>query len=172
MSRLRQELKVIPLTAWIITLLVYGGFVVLLWQVLIPRDQELSSWPTLPQILFSFGMPLIPVVLVLLIGYVYADARRRGMRYVLWTLLAVFVPNAIGIILYFILRDPLPRTCPRCGAAVAARFPFCPSCGTTVAQTCPNCRRPVEPAWSHCAHCGASLRSPRIPAGQTEDREL
>ncbi len=51
------------------------------------------------------GMPLF--VLVLLIGYVYADAKRRGMRYVMWTLLAIFIPNAIGIILYFVMRDPL-----------------------------------------------------------------
>jgi len=171
MSRLRQELKVIPLAAWIITLLVYGGFVVLSSQVLIPRDPELSPWPTLPKILFSFGIPLIVAVLVLLIGYVYADARRRGMRYVLWTLLAVFIPNAIGIILYFILRDPLPQPCPRCGAAVAAKFPYCPSCGTAVAQTCPNCRGAVEPGWPHCAHCGASLRAVRTPAGQTEERD-
>ena len=30
----------------------------------------------------------------------------------LWTLLAIFIPNAIGIILYFILRDPVPVPCP------------------------------------------------------------
>ena len=53
---------------------------------------------------------------VLLVGYVYGDARRRGMNHVLWTLLAIFIPNAIGIILYFILRDPVPVPCPSCGA--------------------------------------------------------
>ena len=54
---------------------------------------------------------------VLLVGYVYGDARRRGMNHVLWTLLAIFIPNAIGIILYFILRDPVPVPCPTCGDA-------------------------------------------------------
>ncbi|MBI1896922.1 MAG: zinc ribbon domain-containing protein [Acidobacteria bacterium] len=170
MSRLRQELKIIPLAAWIIAVLMYLGFVLLSSRVLIPRDPELSPWPVLAKILFSFGIPMILAVLVLVIGYVYADAKRRGMRYVLWTLLAIFIPNAIGIILYFILRDPLPQPCPKCGATVLVRFPYCPACGTAVAQTCPECRRRVEPGWSHCAHCGASLRSERIPVGQTEGR--
>jgi hypothetical protein len=164
MNRLKQELKVIPPAAWIIALLVYGGIVALSWQVIIPRDRELSPWPTLLKILFSFGMPLVLSILVLLIGYVYADSRRRGMRYVLWTLLAIFIPNAIGIILYFILRDPLPRSCPKCGALVPVRFPHCPACGTAVTQTCPECRRPVELEWFHCAHCGATLRSAQSPA--------
>ena len=159
MKRLRQELKIIPLIAWIIALLVYGGIAVLVSQVLIP-----PPWPTLSRILFSFGFPLILAIHVLLIGYVYGDARRRGMRHVLWTLLAIFIPNAIGIILYFILRDPLPQSCRKCGAVVAARFSHCPLCGTSVAQTCPECRRQVELEWLHCAHCGASLRPAPSPA--------
>jgi hypothetical protein len=168
MNRLRQELKIIPLAVWMIALLMYLGFVVLAWLVLIPQDPKLSPWPSFAKVLFSLGMPLILAVLVLLIGYVYADARRRCMRYVLWTLLAIFIPNAIGIILYFILRDPLPHPCPKCRVAVAARFAYCPACGTAVAQTCPECRRSVELGWSHCAYCGASLRSVRTPAGQAE----
>ena len=156
MNRLRQESKIIPPAAWIIALLVYGSVVALAWLI--------SPLPTFAKVLFVFAIPLILASLVLLVGYVYGDARRRGMRYVLWTLLAIFIPNAIGIILYFILRDPLPQPCPKCGAAVAARFPYCPACGTALAQTCPECRRSVESGWSHCANCGASLRSTRVPA--------
>ena len=29
------------------------------------------------------------------------------MNYVMWTLLAIFIPSAVGVILYFILRDPI-----------------------------------------------------------------
>ena len=36
-------------------------------------------------------------------------------------------------------------------------FPYCPSCGTTLANVCPSCRNAVEPGWSHCARCGAQL---------------
>src|SRR6185503_8685900 len=93
----------------------------------------------------------------LLVGYVHGDARRRGMRYVMWTLLAILVPNALGIILYFILRDPIPNFCTRCGAAVARNFAFCPQCGTGMAMSCAQCHRVSQEGWTHCAHCGARL---------------
>jgi len=121
-------------------------------------DQEGRNWPLAGKLAMSVlpGIPLF--VLVLLIGYVFADAKRRGMRYVMWTLLAALIPNAIGIILYFVLRDPLLTNCTSCGAQVRPGFTFCPKCGGALSQACPQCRRAVEPGWTHCAHCGASLR--------------
>src|ERR1044072_8020225 len=44
---------------------------------------------------------------LLTLGYIYADAKRRGMPPVLWVAIAVIVPNMIGFILYFALRTPL-----------------------------------------------------------------
>ena len=94
---------------------------------------------------------------VLLVGYVFADARRRGMKHVLWTLLAIFIPNAIGIILYFILRDPVPVPCPACGTPARKGHAFCAGCGAAVRTACPACRQPVETSWRNCARCGAAL---------------
>ena len=94
---------------------------------------------------------------VLLIGYIYGDARRRGMRYVAWTFLAALAPSAIGIILYFILRNPKPVHCTRCGCGVQPGFAFCPRCGASMSATCLQCHRVAEPGWSHCAGCGAKL---------------
>jgi hypothetical protein len=87
--------------------------------------------------------PLAMAGYSLLIGYVYGDARRRGMRYVMWTLLAIFLTNGIGIILYFILRDPLLVYCSRCGAGVQ--------------PACQACHRIIQPGWTHCAWCGNPL---------------
>jgi uncharacterized membrane protein len=98
---------------------------------------------------------------VLLIGYVYGDSRRRGMNQVLWTLLAIFIPNAIGIILYFILRDPVPVPCPSCGALAKKGHAYCAGCGAAVRPACPHCRQPTEPGWRNCACCGAAI----APAG-------
>jgi len=100
---------------------------------------------------------------VLLIGYVYADARRRGMNAVLWTLLAIFIPSAIGIILYFILRDPLAVPCPGCGTPARKGHAFCASCGAAVRRACPQCRQPVEAAWRNCPSCGAPLGASAAP---------
>jgi RNA polymerase subunit RPABC4/transcription elongation factor Spt4 len=95
--------------------------------------------------------------MILLVGYVYADSKRRGMRYVMWTWLAALVPDGIGIILYFVLRDPMPKACPQCSTAVPAKFMFCPHCGAAMQPTCSNCGRGVEPGWGNCPHCGTKL---------------
>jgi Double zinc ribbon len=159
MSRIQEEMRVIPRAAWVIAFALYAGFVILAWTAMIPGDPKLALWPVWGRALFAFGIPLFLLVLVLLIGYVNGDARRRGMRAVLWTLLAIFIPNAIGIILYFILRDPPMRTCPQCGGNARAGFAFCPSCGATLSPTCSACRHAVEAGWSHCPNCGEALRA-------------
>jgi hypothetical protein len=104
-------------------------------------------------------------IYVLLVGYVFGDARRRRMDHVLWTLLAAFIPAGVGIILYFMLREPLPVPCPLCGTPATKGHAFCSACGVAVRTACPQCRQPVEPGWSHCTRCGASLRpEPLRPA--------
>lgn len=157
MSRFSKELKVIPRTAWILASVFYFAFGTLLFTVVLPRDRETGRWPLWGQLLFSYGVPLILLALWLFAGYVYGDAKQRGMRYVMWTLLAIFIPDGIGIILYFILRSPLPKTCPGCSQQVPAGFTFCPHCGTALQATCSNCGRGVELGWANCPHCGTKL---------------
>jgi len=159
MNRLRENLAIVPRPAWVIAVLVYAAFALLAYFVLIPGDKELSGHGPAGRFLFAFGLPVFLFVLVLLIGYVNGDARRRGMRYVMWTLLAIFVPNAIGIIIYFLLRDPLPAPCPGCRAVIRGGFTFCPNCGTALKPHCPQCGRGVEAAWANCPYCGSQLRS-------------
>jgi Double zinc ribbon len=163
MSRFKEELRVVPRAAWIIGALMYLGFTTPLFLHVIPKDPELGKWPVVGQALFVYGFMAVVIPLVGLIGYVYGDAKRRGMRYVMWTLLAIFVPDLIGVILYFILRGPLPKVCPGCGDMVKSGFTFCPKCGTAVQPTCPNCGRAVETSWANCVQCGQKLptQSPR-----------
>ncbi len=94
---------------------------------------------------------------VMLIGYINMDAGRRGMSRVLWTLIAIFVPNAIGILLYFILRKPRPSNCPQCGAAVGQGFGFCPQCRYRLGPVCPQCQRGLEAGNKFCPFCGTDL---------------
>ena len=122
MSRFTKELRVIPKAAWIVAWFWLLCFTVPLFFFVAPTDlgkfvapTEIVKWPRWGQALFIYGIFLLTVALVALIGYVYGDAKRRQMPYVMWTLLATFVPYAIGTILYFILRDPLPKPCPGCG---------------------------------------------------------
>src|SRR5712692_3857895 len=123
-----SALRVIPVTAWVIAFAVYICFALVMWLVALPTDKEMRLWQPWRQALFAFGFGLVFLVWIPLIGYVNGDARRRRMRYVMWTFLAIFIPNFIGIILYFLLRDPLPRPCPVCGKTVDGSFSFCPYC--------------------------------------------
>lgn len=94
---------------------------------------------------------------VMLIGYINMDAGRRGMSRVLWTLIAIFVPNAIGILLFFILRKPRLSNCPQCGAAVGPEFGFCPQCRHRLGLVCPQCQHGLEVGHKFCPFCGADL---------------
>jgi RNA polymerase subunit RPABC4/transcription elongation factor Spt4 len=119
--------------------------------------------PVALQLLAMFGIVTaiaIPAIAyVLLIGYVNRDARRRGMSPALWTIIAIFVPYLVGVVLYFVLREPLPFECPRCRRLVNAEFNFCPSCQCNLRPNCPNCRREIRSGDRFCPHCGLGLEA-------------
>jgi len=157
MSRFRDEVKLVPRPAFAIAVCVWLAFFLIMMLAPFRHDPELRQWPLAGKLAFSVPMGLPLFFLVLVVGYVYADAKRRGMRYVMWTWLAALIPNAIGIILYFVLRDPLLMNCTHCGTQVRQGFAFCPQCGGALSLACPQCRRAVEPGWTHCVHCGAAV---------------
>jgi len=157
MNSPEKKQRVIPKAAWIVALVLYAVLATVILVFGIGKDPQMSKWPLAGQIAFAYGFMLFLPALVLLIGYVYGDAKRRGMRYVMWTLLAIFVPNLIGIILYFILRDPLPISCPSCGKSVKSSFTFCPYCSASLQPTCPQCGFAVDSGWQHCPKCGTAL---------------
>jgi hypothetical protein len=72
---------------------------------------------------------VVIAIWILGVGYVNADARRRGMPPILWTLIVVFIPNLLGFLLYFALRRPIALPCPHCGQPTTAGQRFCSWCG-------------------------------------------
>ena len=94
-----------------------------------------------------------------LIGYVNQDAGRRRMNRLLWTLIAIFVPNGLGIVLYFVLRKPRTAHCPQCDAEVEPAFSFCPRCRNRLKPICPHCQRSVDLGDKFCPYCGGGLES-------------
>lgn len=161
MSRFQQEWALVPTAARATAAVVSLSIVMLMGFLFLGVPLVETGLPHPARIGFFLLTSLIPSVLmgafILLVGYVWADAKRRGMNAVLWVLLAIFIPNLIGIILYFILREPLPVPCPSCEAPVGKDLACCASCGTAVRPACPQCHRPSESGWTHCGHCGAAL---------------
>jgi hypothetical protein len=161
MSRFEQEWALVPMAARVLAVVAPLPLVLLMALAFLAGPIAGGEAPH--PILWGFFLltSLIPGVMiaiyVLLLGYVWADAGRRKMNQLGWVLLGLFVPGAIGLILYFILRDPLPVPCPSCGTAAGKDQAFCAACGAKVRRSCPECRQPVESGWSHCGHCGAEL---------------
>jgi hypothetical protein len=157
MSRLSQEFDVAEHTGVTITAIVAIAAGVLFFLVADepPRPFRVLAGMAIALVMFTYGF---------LVSYVYGDAKRRGMRHVVWALVAAFVPNALGFIAYFLLREPLLQPCGACGATARRDFAFCPQCGSPLPRVCPHCHRPVETFWSHCAHCGTKILHPATPA--------
>ena len=111
-----QILKLIRPVAWIIGLVLFFGMQAVFWFAVWPNadPHEMAKMPLGLKIFLPVLASSVLFAMVLLYGYVYVDAKRRAMRYVMWTLLAIFIPYMIGVILYFLLRDPVPTPCPKC----------------------------------------------------------
>ena len=145
--------RVVPFGAWVTAGIAFLVCFVTLSLIFL-GDQDAPDWL---KFLLIVVAPLLMAGYTLLVGYVYGDARRRGMNYVLWTLLVIFLLNGIGVVLYFILREPLQVYCSRCGGGVQPSHTFCPRCGAGVQPACHACHRIIQTGWTHCAWCGNQL---------------
>jgi RNA polymerase subunit RPABC4/transcription elongation factor Spt4 len=150
---LTAEIRIVPAWAWTLAAVALIGGPVCFNLMLIGADAP-AVWV---RALLSIGVGVVLGCYFLLIGYVSCDARRRGMSPLLWTIVAVIITNGLGIILYFILRQPLQRTCPQCGNTVQIGFNFCPNCSSQLSPSCTKCHRVVGPTDIYCPYCGTSL---------------
>jgi hypothetical protein len=161
---LTAEIRIVPLWAWTLAAIGFSS-------VQFIFNTILTGPPAWGRVLLGVLAGAILGCYFLLIGYISHDARRREMSPILWTLVAILIPNGLGIILYFILRQPLHKTCPQCGKAVQLAFNFCPRCSCRLSPSCPQCQRVVGANDVYCPYCGTSLRNQamRGSASRPED---
>jgi RNA polymerase subunit RPABC4/transcription elongation factor Spt4 len=180
-SRFRDELRIIPrwlmwtcLALYIIALIIgmsvnHYGF-----QTngpVFPGDESMRSEPALSYLALAGLITLVAAAfsaMLFMLGYVYRDAKRRGMHAGLWTILVLILSSStffIGLIIYLLVREPLPFNCPQCSATVNARFNFCPNCKYNLHPVCPACQREVADDDKFCPYCAAELsHAPKPPA--------
>lgn len=163
-TRFKDEMRIVSPWGFFIAVML-GLALAVLFVVFVGMDPKA---PTLPvRCLLAAVMATLVACYVVLIRYINADAGRRGMSRVWWTLLAIFVPNGLGIVLYFVLRKPRAAHCPQCSAQVEPGFSFCPRCSYRLQPACPTCHRSVDFADKFCPYCGGSLNQPpAAPANQ------
>jgi hypothetical protein len=181
-SRFRDELRVIPrwllwtcLALYFIALFIGIGVnlhAIVTGGPLFPGDESLRSQPFLSCLALAGVISAVAFVfslLFLMLGYVYNDAKRRGMHPALWTLLVLILSGGyflIGLIIYLLVREPLPYTCPQCASTVNARFNFCPNCKYNLRPACPQCQREVADEDKFCPYCATELHHAPKPAGE------
>lgn len=153
-TRFADEIRNLSPWAYFLALLGFLSMVALL--VFIPLTDKTAP-PIAVMVLVGILAGTIIACYIVLIGYVNRDAGRRGMSRALWTLLAIFVPNGLGIVLYFVLRKPRISHCPQCSAIVEPQFGFCPRCRCRLGTVCPKCQRGVNAGGKFCPYCGAEL---------------
>lgn len=138
---------------------VYGGITLALAVIL---GLLLIILPDVP----SWAVPVVPFIFfflaffyLLMLDYVFRDAKRRGMNTWLWLVIVIIVPNFLGLLVYLLLRSPLTRErCPQCGFLTRSDQAFCPKCGHRVKTTCPHCQKFIDPDQSFCSYCGQRLK--------------
>jgi hypothetical protein len=79
----------------------------------------------------ALAVGMVIAIWLLCLGFVFADARRRGMRAAGWTLVAMLMPNLLGFLLYFVIRRPLAAPCVSCSREIQVDQPFCSWCGSS-----------------------------------------
>jgi hypothetical protein len=120
--------KGVRIAAWSIgaCIVVAGGIVVL--KEIGGHGYGLAGLFMHGLVVMVFG--LVVTTWILGVGFVYADARRRAMRPILWSILVILLPHLVGFVLYFVIRQPLASSCIHCGQTISPAQPFCSWCGT------------------------------------------
>ena len=154
------EIRIVPLWAWALAIIAFVAAQIVFNGAMHRHPGAPPAWcMAILGLLAGFGGGCF----LLLIGYINRDAKRRGMSPTLWTIMAVIIPNALGIILYFLLRQPRGSVCPQCGNTVQSGFNFCPRCSHQLSPSCPQCQRLVGANDIFCPYCAASLRDQTGP---------
>lgn len=182
-STFREELRILP--KWLVWMCVSLTALALVIGVAVnlngvktggemfPGDESLRNSPllsTLALIGVILAGAFVLSLLILTLGYVYRDAKRRGMNGALWTLLVLILSPMylfIGLIIYLLVREPLPYACPQCASTISARFNFCPNCKYNLHPSCPQCQREVADTDKFCPYCATQLPPPASPEARS-----
>jgi len=156
-TRFRDEVRIIPTWAYFVALL---GYVAVGAAVVFSVHSNKAPDPffKLPVVVpLGLAAGTVMACYILLIIYINRDAGRRGMNRLGWTLLSIFIPNGLGIVLYFVLRKALSPNCPQCHALVESGFGFCPCCCFRLTPMCTHCQHTVHFNDKFCPYCGCEL---------------
>ncbi len=65
-------------------------------------------------------------------SWVYQDCKKRGDDPVLWATVVFIAAPFFGLLIYFLRRSELKRTCPACGRRISFKANYCEECGIPI----------------------------------------
>ncbi len=65
-------------------------------------------------------------------AWVYRDCEKRGDDPLLWAAVVLAATPFIGLLIYFLRRPEIKKTCPACGWRIPLRANYCEKCGSQV----------------------------------------
>lgn len=151
--------KLFKVIFWTITgfisLFIVGMFTIFFFNigVMTPDDQKALAIISV--------LALIVLSMPVLIGvFVYRDAKKHHLNQWMWTLVAVYVPYLLGVIIYLVIRNNEKNKlkCLSCGKTVEKDYVMCPHCGHSLKQKCQSCNKYVNEEWKICPYCEAKLK--------------
>jgi hypothetical protein len=95
---LTSEIKIVSQWAWVLAAV---GFICAQFFFNVVVARQSNAPPAWAQLLLGLLLGLVLGCFLLFIGHINRDAKRRGMTPVLWTIVALLIPNALGIIFLF-----------------------------------------------------------------------
>lgn len=168
-TRFRDEFRIIP--TWVKALCVVLYIIAVGIGVAVVNFNPESRFPELRDNVAASALAVTGIITgaaivfgagILMLGYVNRDAKRRGMNSALWTwFVLLMLPTSVGIIgliIYLLVREPLPYPCPRCAKPVGPRFNFCPNCKCDLYPSCPNCKKEIAETDKFCPYCATELK--------------
>lgn len=92
---------------------------------------------------FSGLSMLLPILLLCFIlfalctsaflaAWVYQDCKKRGDDPVLWAIVVFIATPFIGLLIYFLRRSEIKKTCPVCGHRISLKAKYCEECGAHI----------------------------------------
>ncbi len=153
-----EEIQLIPAWSVVLAGLLFLGIQAAMHLYLWSRSHPIPP-PIGFRIFWSAFSGSVMAAYTMMVGYVTRDARRRNMNVSVWTLIVVFMPGAIGLVVYFLLRQPSRMHCPRCSEQLQSSFNFCPRCKFQLAPVCEACHHTVSITDTFCYNCGHGLAS-------------
>jgi len=160
-TEITEELRLIP--RWSMALAVVA-FVAMQYLFFYVFPHPHHPVPLGMRLYFSTSWSALAALYMLMVGYISQDAPRRSMNKWLWIVLSVVLQAGIGLVIYFLLRQPVLSSCVSCGSRIESEYNFCPQCDYQVAPACGECHTRVRVTDLFCARCGHDLAADNTPA--------